>query len=87
MSASQCDFVIVGYSGVIGEVSQATISPSGDFADDAFANALLKHDLAAGTVQAHEFGSDATAGEAVFAPAAPRRRRGRRLCHGLRAKT
>jgi carotenoid cleavage dioxygenase len=28
-------------------------------------------DLTAGTVQAHEFGQHATAGEAVFAPAAP----------------
>ena len=35
------------------------------------ANAVLKHDLAAGTVEAHEFGRDATAGEAVFAPASP----------------
>src|SRR6266536_3499516 len=60
-----------GYSAVIGEVSQATVSLSGDFTDQAFANALLKHDLAAGTVQAHEFGRGATAGEAVFAPAAP----------------
>lgn len=60
-----------GYSAVIGELSQATIQPGGDFADQAFANALLKHDLAAGTVQAHEFGPDATAGEAVFAPGAP----------------
>ena len=60
-----------GYSAVIGEVSQATIAPSGEFADDAFGNALLKHDLAHGTVQAHEFGPDATTGEAVFVPAAP----------------
>ena len=60
-----------GYSAVIGAVGQATISLSGDFADEAFANALLKHDLTAGTVQAHEFGQDATAGEAVFAAAAP----------------
>ena len=60
-----------GYSAVIGEVSRETVSLSGDFADRAFANALLKHDLAAGTNQAHEFGKDATAGEAVFAPAAP----------------
>ena len=60
-----------GYSAVIGAVGHATISPGGDFADEAFSNALLKHDLAAGTVQAHEFGRDATAGEAVFAPAAP----------------
>jgi carotenoid cleavage dioxygenase-like enzyme len=60
-----------GYSAVIGEVSRALISLSGDFADQAFANALLKHDLAHGTTQAHEFGSDATAGEAVFVPADP----------------
>ena len=60
-----------GYSAVIGAVSQATVSPGGDFADEAFTNALLKHDLAAGTVQAHQFGHNATAGEAVFAPASP----------------
>jgi carotenoid cleavage dioxygenase len=57
-----------GYSAVIGEVNRA-ITVTGDFGDDAFSNALLKHDLTAGTVQAHEFGRDATAGEAVFAPA------------------
>ena len=60
-----------GYSAVIGEVSRATIALSGDFADQAFGNALLKHDLAHGTTQAHEFGRDATAGEAVFVPRAP----------------
>jgi carotenoid cleavage dioxygenase-like enzyme len=60
-----------GYSAVIAAVGRATVSPDGDFADEAFSNALLKHDLTAGTVQAHEFGRDATAGEAVFAPAAP----------------
>jgi carotenoid cleavage dioxygenase-like enzyme len=60
-----------GYSAVIGEVSQALISQSGDFADQAFGNALLKHDLARGTTEAHEFGSGATAGEAVFVPASP----------------
>ncbi len=60
-----------GYSAVIGAVGRATVSPDGDFADEAFSNALLKHDLTAGTVQAHEFGQDATAGEAVFVPAAP----------------
>ena len=60
-----------GYSAVIGAVSRATISLSGDFADQAFGNALLKHDLTGGTVEAHEFGRDATAGEAVFVPAAP----------------
>ena len=60
-----------GYSAVIGAVGHATVSTSGDFADEAFSNALLKHDLIASTVQAHDFGQDATAGEAVFAPAAP----------------
>jgi carotenoid cleavage dioxygenase-like enzyme len=59
-----------GYSAVAREVSQATVSANGDFADDAFANAVLKHDLAAGTVQAHGFGRDAAASEAVFAPVA-----------------
>ncbi len=60
-----------GYSAVIGEVSRGTVALSGDFADQAFANALLKHDLAEGRTEAHEFGRDATAGEAVFVPAAP----------------
>ena len=59
-----------GYSAVIGEVNRA-ITVSGDFSDDAFANAILRHDLAAGTVQAREFGRDHTVGEAVFAPADP----------------
>ena len=58
-----------GYSAVISVVSRDTVSLNGDFADGAFANALLKHDLTAGTAEAHEFGRDATAGEAVFAPA------------------
>lgn len=72
-----------GYSAVIAAVGHAAVSPGGDFADGAFSNALLKHDLTAGTVQAHEFGQDATAGEAVFCSRRPRRRRGRRLRHGL----
>jgi carotenoid cleavage dioxygenase-like enzyme len=59
-----------GYSAVIGEVNRA-ITVAGDFSDDAFANAILRHDLSRGTTQAHEFGRDATVGEAVFAPAAP----------------
>jgi carotenoid cleavage dioxygenase len=60
-----------GYSAVIAEVSRATIGANGDFADRAFANALLKHDLAHGTIDVHEFGRDATSGEAVFVPATP----------------
>lgn len=59
-----------GYSAVIGQVARA-VTAAGDFADGAFANAILKHDLDHGTVQAHEFGRDATVGEAVFAPASP----------------
>jgi carotenoid cleavage dioxygenase-like enzyme len=57
-----------GYSAVIGEITRA-ITVAGDFGDDAFSNAILRHDLAQGTVEAHEFGRDATVGEAVFAPA------------------
>ena len=59
-----------GYSAVIGEVTRA-ITPAGDFADDAFTNALLRHDLAKGAVQVREFGRDAAVGEAVFAPSSP----------------
>ena len=59
-----------GYSAVIGEVTRA-ITASGDFADDAFTNALLKHDLKNDSTQAREFGRDATVGEAVFAPSSP----------------
>jgi carotenoid cleavage dioxygenase-like enzyme len=36
-----------GYSAVIAALGHATISPGGDFADEAFSNALLKHDLTA----------------------------------------
>jgi carotenoid cleavage dioxygenase-like enzyme len=60
-----------GYSAVIGDVSRATVQRNGDFRDDAFANALLKHDLSAGTVEVHPFGRGAAAGEAVFAPSSP----------------
>jgi carotenoid cleavage dioxygenase-like enzyme len=59
-----------GYSAVIGEITRA-ITVTGDFSDDAFTNALLKHDLLKGTTQAREFGRDATVGEAVFAPSSP----------------
>ena len=60
-----------GYSAFVGETERAFFQPSGDFADEAFSNALFKHDLAHGTVETHQFGRDATAGEAVFAPATP----------------
>jgi carotenoid cleavage dioxygenase-like enzyme len=60
-----------GYSAMIGEVGQAISPLTGDFADEAFTNALLKHDLAHGTAEMHEFGRDASVGEAVFAAASP----------------
>ena len=60
-----------GYSAMIGEVGQAISPLTGNFADEAFTNGLLKHDLAHGTAETHDFGQHATAGEAVFAPAAP----------------
>jgi len=60
-----------GYSAMIGEVGQAVSPLTGNFADQAFTNALLKHDLAHGTAEVHDFGRDATAGEAVFTPATP----------------
>ena len=72
-----------GYSAVIGEVTRA-ITAAGDFADDAFTNAILRHDLARGTVEAHEFGRDATAGEAVFAPSSPDAAEDDGYRHGLR---
>ena len=60
-----------GYSAAIGEVGRAAFNMQGDFADQAFTNAIFKHDLTGGTVERHEFGTDATVGEAVFAPSAP----------------
>jgi carotenoid cleavage dioxygenase-like enzyme len=60
-----------GYSAAIGEVARAGFNMNGDFADQAFANTLFKHDLDRGTAQTHDFGRDATVGEAVFAPSAP----------------
>ena len=60
-----------GYSAVTGEVSAATVRMDGTFADAAFSDALLKHDLVTGTVQAHPFPRGAAVGEAVFAPSAP----------------
>ena len=59
------------YSAVIGEGLRALVQSSGDLSGQAFSNALLKRDLAAGTVQAHQFGRDPTVGETVFAPATP----------------
>jgi carotenoid cleavage dioxygenase-like enzyme len=60
-----------GYTAAIAEQRRATVQPNGDFADETFANALIKHDFATGTAHAHEFGPGAAAGEAVFAPSGP----------------
>jgi carotenoid cleavage dioxygenase len=60
-----------GYAAAIGAVGRAAFNMNGDFADQAFTNSVIKHDLKHGTALAHDFGKDATVGEAVFAPAAP----------------
>ncbi len=60
-----------GYSAVTADLTRATVRMDGSFGDDAFAGALLKHDLSAGTVEAHRFPRDAVVGEGVFAPSAP----------------
>jgi carotenoid cleavage dioxygenase-like enzyme len=60
-----------GYSADIGEAARATLSPVGGFGSGELANALLKHDLVAGSTASHEFGVGATVGEAIFAPVSP----------------
>ena len=60
-----------GYCAAIGEGIQATLSLEHGTRASRFGNALLKHDLLAGSVESHEFGDGATTGEAVFAPATP----------------
>lgn len=60
-----------GYCAVIGEGIQATLSLEHGTRESRFGNALLKHDLRAGTVESHEFGEGATTGEAVFVPTSP----------------
>lgn len=62
-----------GYSAMIGEVSQAISPLTGDFADEAFTNALLRHDLTHGTAETHDFGRHATAGEPCSLPPRPAR--------------
>ncbi|MFD0660126.1 carotenoid oxygenase family protein [Thermocatellispora tengchongensis] len=46
-----------------------------ELSDPAFANALLKHDLSTGAAEAHVFPRGSYAGEPVFAPSPPARRR------------
>ena len=60
-----------GYGAMIGEVSQMISPLTGNYADEVFTKALLKHDRAHGTAETHDFSQHTIAGEAVFAPAAP----------------
>ena len=60
-----------GYSAVTAQVDRATVQMDGTFRDAAFADALLKHDLVAGTVGEHRLPRNASVGEAVFAPSTP----------------
>ncbi len=60
-----------GYSAAFGPINPALVPWNGNFEDGAFGNALFKHDLLAGTVEAHAFDRSSVAGEAVFAPSAP----------------
>ena len=56
-----------GYSAATRWVQPARPADGRNLPDAAFANALLKHDLATGTVEVHAFARDAAVGEAVFA--------------------
>jgi carotenoid cleavage dioxygenase len=58
-----------GYSAVIGDGIEATSSLEHGIISHGVGNAVRKHDLVAGTVEAQEFGEGASPGEAVFAPA------------------
>jgi carotenoid cleavage dioxygenase len=60
-----------GYGAALGELAPGAVRPNGDFRDEAFEHAVLKHDLTAGTVEVHDFGTHAAVGEPVFAPSAP----------------
>ncbi|MDX6740862.1 carotenoid oxygenase family protein [Actinocorallia sp. A-T 12471] len=57
------------YTAVIDDESHPTAS--GDLPDTAFRNAIIKRDFQTGATEVHDFGRHATAGEAVFVPAAP----------------
>jgi carotenoid cleavage dioxygenase len=60
-----------GYTAVIGAGVEATVAAGESTVAVAGRNALLKHDFELDRVDAHDFGAQATAGEGVFAPAAP----------------
>ncbi|MFJ9696095.1 carotenoid oxygenase family protein [Kitasatospora sp. NPDC101183] len=57
-----------GYAAVV-ELYAPPTGPGDDRPDEGFSNALLKHDLERGTVEAHEFGRDAAVSEGVFVAA------------------
>ncbi|MFJ6379264.1 carotenoid oxygenase family protein [Kitasatospora sp. NPDC092039] len=57
-----------GYAAAV-ELYAPPAGPGDDRPDEGFSNALLKHDLDRGTVEAHEFGRDGAVGEAVFVAA------------------
>ncbi|RGD58584.1 carotenoid oxygenase [Kitasatospora xanthocidica] len=57
-----------GYAAAV-ELYAPPTGPGDDRPDEGFGNALLKHDLSRGTVEAHEFGRDGAVGEAVFVAA------------------
>ncbi|MFI6483414.1 carotenoid oxygenase family protein [Nonomuraea sp. NPDC050663] len=58
-----------GYSAVINDGMQPTLD--GKLSDDAFKNVLLRYDFLTRAEESHDFGRDATAGEAVFVPSRP----------------
>ncbi len=63
-----------GYTAASADLTDLIVPDGGeteDLGDEAFGNALIKHDLARGTAETHEFGRDAAVGEAVFVPSAP----------------
>jgi carotenoid cleavage dioxygenase len=57
-----------GYSAVIGEGLAATVTLQHGVTSHGLGNALLKHDVATGTVEPHSFAGNATIGEGVFVP-------------------
>ncbi|GHG45114.1 carotenoid oxygenase family protein [Streptomyces hydrogenans] len=57
-----------GYTAAV-ELYAPPAGPDDDRPDEGFSNALLKHDLRRGAVEAHEFGRDAAVSEGVFVTA------------------
>ncbi|MER6565970.1 carotenoid oxygenase family protein [Streptomyces sp. NPDC001093] len=58
-----------GYTAAAAELTAAYLTPDGGTPpDDAFSNALVKHDLLRGATQVHRLPKGAAAGEAVFVP-------------------